>query len=201
MSRITEFLESWLKAGGGRIGQILVRETAGEFELRHAEDESVSFGDLKQFSEVADAREVSKYAEDGEFRPLRAQSNLARGWVLCLESPSALLLALDAIYPGAIGMWAGRDSLRITPLRDTLERQTGMYRFARTISDEGARSIIAKRCEATCLRQVLWPLGPGESNAAEDDADASEVPLLCAEACNLLVSDARKVARTEFDSQ
>ena len=200
MSQISTFLQSWLEAGGGQMGQVLVREIDGQFEVRNVADENVDSSELKAFSCASDAREVSKYAEDGEFRPLRAQSNLAQGWVLRLESPAALQMALDAIYPGALGMWASRDSLRITPLRDTLERQTGMYRYAHKISDEGANSIIAKRCEATCLRQILWPLSSEDPAKTPNEPRSNKIHLLCPDACNLLVADARKQARNEHSS-
>jgi hypothetical protein len=40
-----------------------------------------------------------------------------------------------------------------------LSRQTGMYRFTNTITDEHAHAMVADVCAASkCQRRVLWPL-------------------------------------------
>ena len=90
------------------------------------------------------------------------------------------------------------------PLRDTLGRQTGMYAVTRRLTDEQAQEIVAQLCrtEGGCLKKILWPLAPGKpvvSLPAEKFNPASvapgEQPLLCHEACNLLVAKAREVVK------
>ncbi len=192
---ILEALEKWLDAGGGTIGQIRVRPCEGGFELCHLDDEAT--GDLRVYAKPRDARDLSKNDGDGKYRPLKAASNLQRGWVLRLGSSAEVLAALDFFYPAAVGMWARHrqnpENLRIVPPTATLERQTGMYRKARRISAEGWAKIVRDRCRRICLRQILWDAG----QESESNADPGRIPLFCPEICNLLVADARIQAREE----
>lgn len=108
-------------------------------------------------------------------------------------------------------MWeTGR--LETTPLRHTLQRQTGMYRSAAKISDAGVNALVGNFCRSDrgCLRTILWKrdrestlpstLLPSEKfDPAHDQTGLGRpmIPLLCQEACNLLVAEARKIVRTE----
>ena len=57
------------------------------------------------------------------------------------------------------------------------------------------------RTDGGCLKRILWPLAPGTpipSLPAEKTtaaAPANEMPLLCHEACNLLVARAREIVK------
>jgi sirohydrochlorin cobaltochelatase len=93
--------------------------------------------------------------------------------------------------------------LTSTPLRELLGRQTGMYRFTNTISDEQAFEMVKKTCAAqNCQRRILWPLTP-EQPFPEDEskAQAGAIPLLCIEACPHIVSAARKSAKEAFEAK
>ncbi|MCX6856655.1 MAG: hypothetical protein NTV80_17325 [Verrucomicrobia bacterium] len=105
-------------------------------------------------------------------------------------------------------------SLQPVPLRDLLGRQTGMYRFANGITDPQASEIIGKCCaNATkCLRRIVYPLdatqslsGPAASKLGHEAGhiagQENAIPLLCMEACNHIVSVARKVARENFETK
>ena len=104
--------------------------------------------------------------------------------------------------------------LAVTPLRDTLARQTGMYRVTGKISDEQADALVGRFCRSDggCLRTILWKrdaagtaastrLPPEKFDPAHDQSGgpalvgAGFVPLLCQEACNLLVAEARAVVK------
>jgi len=119
--------------------------------------------------------------------------------------------------------------LRTTPLRETLDRQSGMYRIAAKISDSQIDHLIADFCRSNggCLRTILWKRdqcgtiastklpkekfdptwdqiqGAGRlgssafAKATADTATPAIVPLLCQEACNLLVAACRKVVKAE----
>ena len=115
--------------------------------------------------------------------------------------------ALDHFYPARSAAYAAWDDgrLKTTPLRETLNRQTGMYRVAANIPDEQANVLVASFCRSDggCLRTILWrrdapgapasTLLPAEKfDPAFDRGGESALPLLCQEGCNLLVAEARR---------
>jgi sirohydrochlorin cobaltochelatase len=201
-------------------GQILVQETtAGRFVLSHRDDKSVD--QLKIFRSAEDASEIAKYDDRGNYRPLKTAPNLRHGWRLELDTPADLRRALDYFYPGRLAIFAawkgGR--LQTTPLRETLDRQSGMYRVAAKISDSQIDNLVADFCRSDggCLRTILWKRDadgavastklPNEKFDPEYDqgtasnhpgsATPATVPLLCQEACNLLVAECRKMVKGE----
>ena len=104
------------------------------------------------------------------------------------------------------------DALVATPLRETLARQTGMYRVAAKIGEEEANALVGNFCRSDggCLRTILWQrdergtiastlLPPEKFNPQHDQtgSGAQMIPLLCQEACNLLVAKARKFVKGE----
>ena len=104
------------------------------------------------------------------------------------------------------GLWRHwrEGTLRPVNLRETLARQTGMYRFANTVSDEEAQRLVACECDARtkCLRRITWALDEaqpldriGPDKRPHAGFPGNEIPLLCVEACTLLVSAAREAAR------
>jgi sirohydrochlorin cobaltochelatase len=200
-------------------GQVLIRPLGdGRFVLSHRDDADATQG-LQKFSDPDDALEISRIDDAGHYRPLKTAPNLRRGWQLELADSGQLKLALDHFYPGrfAIIVARAKDRLYITSLRDTLGRQTGMYRIAANISDEQLDELVGDFCRSDggCLRTILWKrdgqgtvastrLPPEKFDPAYDQALASgaspaisvHVPLLCQEACNLLVAECRKVVKS-----
>jgi sirohydrochlorin cobaltochelatase len=197
-----------------RIGQIAIRKLdSGGFALSHCDDEGRD--DLQLFRSAEDAIELSKFDDAGDYRPLKTAPNLLHGWRLELATLEELSCALDYFYPGrlaAFGVWKNRQLLRTTPLRETLDRQSGMYRVAAKISDEQVDNVVGSFCRSGggCLRTILWKrdrrgtipstkLPPEKFDPAYDQAGPSEqvIPLLCQESCNLLVAECRKVVKME----
>jgi hypothetical protein len=140
--------------------------------------------------------------------------------------------ALDHFYPGRLAVFVAWQSgqLRTTLLRETLDRQSGIYRIAAKISDVQIDDLVADFCRSSggCLRTILWKrdqsgaiastklpkekFDPGWdqvqtagrwagssafAKATADTATPTTVPLLCQEACNLLVAACRKVVKAE----
>ena len=72
--------------------------------------------------------------------------------------------ALDYFYPAMLGVWLSheRGELRAVPLRETLDRQTGMYRVTQKITDDQAQEMIGGFCrtDGGCLKRILWPIAP-----------------------------------------
>jgi 4Fe-4S iron-sulfur cluster binding domain/DR2241 stabilising domain len=214
-------LRELLRSGIHRIGQIeILAEPSGQaYLLCHGDDAALArlpdFGGLEIHSGPTDARDLSTYAADGTYRFTKGQTNLIRGWVMTLSDAQELQLALDQFYPACLGLFIAQQggTLEIETLRDKLNRQTGMYRFARSISDAGAQTLVQKVCGPAhqCAKKILWNI---DANTPLDDSEASRfngipgdlpeseaIPLLCREACNHFVAECRKAAKAEFDAK
>ena len=217
-------------------GQILIKKKEGAgFVLSHRDDESLD--QLQTCRDAENAIEIAKYDDAGNYRPLKTAPNLRHGWRLELAAVEELRRALDYFYPGRLAVLAAWKSgyLKTTALRETLDRQSGMYRVAAKISDPQINDLVADFCrsDSGCLRTILWtrdptgaiastklpkekfdpvydqasacsrrPVGDAthESQSTQDHASHSEaatIPLLCHEACNLLVAECRKVVKGE----
>jgi sirohydrochlorin cobaltochelatase len=204
-------LKGWLAAGLRQIGQIAVETREdGHFTLRHRDD--VSKTGLTSYSEPEDAAALARFDDAENYRPLKTAPNLRHGWRLALHDLSGLRLALDLFYPGRLAAFLafGMEELRTTPLRATLDRQSGMYRIAAQITDDEADDLVGNFCRSDggCLRTILWRrdaegtvpstrLPPEKFEPKHDQTGGGQavIPLLCQEVCSLLVAEARKVVQ------
>ncbi|MDQ8190626.1 DR2241 family protein [Roseibacillus persicicus] len=207
--KISQRLSQAVQAKVDRIGQvaILTNTQGSPYALCHQQDLDL-IDSLTVHRDPFAAREIAKLDEEGEFRFLKAALNLKRGWLLLLADEEELRQALDLFYPAAVSLWLAREDgrLHVQNLRPKLKRQTGMYRFAHTISDEGVQALVAKECHPeNCSKMILWhldeeiPLKESPALCKEENQSARQIPLLCEEACNHLVSQCRKVAKAEAD--
>ena len=200
-------------------GQILIKPSSGGFALTHRDDELLE--QLQTFRDEEDAIEIAKYDDAGHYRPLKTAPNMRRGWRLELETLEELRRALNYFYPGRLAVFAAweKGNLQTTSLRDTLDRQSGMYRVAAKISDAQIDDVVADFCRSNggCLRTILWKrdargtiastkLPTEKFDPACDQVSAlnhrvstaqATIPLLCQEACNLLVAECRRVVKGE----
>jgi len=139
-------------------GQILVRKINGAFVLLHRDDEFRE--ELQVFRSPEDVLEITRYDESGNYRPLKTAPNLAHGWRLELARLEELQRALDYFYPGRLAVFLAwkTGQLHTTPLRETLDRQSGMYRVAAKISDDQIDNVVGDFCRSDggCLRTILW---------------------------------------------
>ena len=198
-------------------GQIVVMPRADGYELRHRQDAESAGDDLQFHDDPEDAAQLALYDDAGVYRPLKSAPNLRRGWRLVAGDERALRLALDLFYPARLGAWRAFAMGRLvaTPLRETLGRQTGMYRVTAKLTDEQADALVGRFCRSDggCLRTILWKrdaagtvpstrLPPEKFDPAHDQTGVGRsgmggIPLLCQEACNLLVAEARAVVKGE----
>jgi sirohydrochlorin cobaltochelatase len=200
-------LESWLEAGGERIGEVLIRRAGAGFSLRHAGDAG-SEG-LTPHADPEAAREIAKWDAAGAFRPLKSAPSLIRGWELSVADLPALLLALEFFYPAAVGNYLrhATGEAEVPTLRAALGRQTGIYRVTALIRDEEAAALTAEVCGAQCMRRVLWTLdgtGPWSTVPAARQcasAAAGELPLLCTDPCQILVGGARSAVKQRMKAE
>jgi sirohydrochlorin cobaltochelatase len=192
MRDVTAALSAWLAAGGEEIGQVRIRAGAAGFALCHRDDAGRT--DLELFTGADAARALANLDAAGKFRPLKTTRDLRRGWRLNVADARELRRALDFFYPAMTGVWLSRQrgELRPVPLRETLDRQTGMYAITKKITDPQARGMIDSFC-APCLKHRLWDIASANAHAPAFPPHA--LPLLCHEACNLLVARAREIVK------
>ena len=200
-------------------GQILIQKTNARFVLSHRDDEGRN--DLQTFRSTEDAIDIAKYDDAGNYRPLKTAPNLRRGWKIFARDLLQVEQVIDAIYPGRLAILHAFKSgqLTSTSLRETLNRQSGMYRIAAKISDEQIDGLVGNFCRSNggCLRTILWKrdasgktasskLPPEKfdpavnqyfSTAMPATAATESLPLLCQEACNLLVAACRDAVKME----
>jgi sirohydrochlorin cobaltochelatase len=227
---IGQVLEAVLTASS-YFGQIVIQKIpTGRFVLFHRDDETLDH--LQVFRSAEDAIEIAKCDDAGNYRPLKTAPNLRHGWRLELDTLEQLRHALDYFYPGRLAVFAAwkKGKLQTTPLRETLDRQSGMYRVATKISDSQIDDLVADFCRSNggCLRTILWqrdargtvastklpkekfdpeydqasirPESSAYANATADRPTPTTIPLLCQEACNLLIAECRKVVKGESAS-
>ena len=212
MTEPERLLESLLASEQTFIGQIEIHRTDHAFALQHRDD--AGRRDLRDYA-AEKAIEIAKLDDAGKYRPLKTAPNLRRGWRILAPDFATAVSVIDAIYPARLAVWRVWKSGRLspTPWRQTLARQSGIYRVAAKISDAQTDELVGNFCRSDrgCLRTILWKRDDPGANAStrlppekfdpEHDQtghDRTAIPLLCQEACNLLVAAARKVAKSEL---
>jgi len=222
---IEQLLQQRLCSGPINLGEIVVREVEPErYLIRHWKDDETQ-AKLAVETEANAALEIVRYDEQGNYRPLKGAPNLRTGWELRLESVPEVRQAIDYFYPGAFSTWLAFSRGDATPvdLRQTLTRQTGMYRVTHKLTGLQAEELAARFCQSHsgCLRTIIWTIdgkAPEKylpSSKFDPQADQLEergqkhtldgragtrpyrpvIPFLCVEACNLFVAEARKIVK------
>ena len=197
------------------IGEILIRKrNAGGFTLCHRADENNA--SLKIFNQPEDAIEIARFDDSGNYRPLKTAPNLRHGWRLEVVDLGELCHALDYFYPGRLAMLAAWKEQRLatTSLRETLDRQSGMYRAAAKISDNQIDDVVGNFCRSDggCLRTILWkrdrsgaapssklPLKKFDVTHDQTGRGERAIPLLCQEICSIVLNECRKAVKGEID--
>lgn len=208
---ITQRIFDALESGTDQIGEVaILRDVQGSrFALCHHEDRE-RIDSLDVHRDVRFAREISTWAPDGHYRFTKGELSLKQGWLLLLDDPERLRQAIDLLYPASLGLWIAHEDgrLEVQNLRDKLDRQTGMYKFAKNISDEGAQQLVRKVCGPAncCVKRILWkidedtPLDDSEASRFDGTLNDRAIPLLCREACNHFVAECRKASKAEFEA-
>jgi hypothetical protein len=202
---IRDDLARLIKAGYNALGELVCTESSHGYLLYHWADRN-SLPEAEVYHSTDDAREIAKFDSSGAYRPLKGAPNLPRGWLIELTSIDALQRALDYFYPGAIGSWLTYHAGTVAPvcLRKTLNRQSGMYRVTRQLTEDQAQDLVKEACrsDSRCLRTILWgieenqspdflPSSKSDPTVDQTGQERAALPILCLEACNLLVAAAR----------
>ncbi len=200
---LARLLESHLPVGASlHFGQLrLSRSTDGTFEACHV-DELKESNELDEIQSIPGLRDLARYDVAGVFRPLKTAPTLKTGWRTRSHSAKDFLNRLDAIYPGVFATWVAyeRGEHLPTSLRKTLDRQTGMYRFAGSITDPMAERIQRELCSSGCIRKIAWSLNE-KSLVSPIQAEAMTIPVICTEACTFAISRARELAKEAYDKE
>jgi hypothetical protein len=220
---IEQLLQECLRSGPINLGELVVREIEpGRFLIRHWKDDESPRKLVVETAAIA-VLEIARYDEQGNYRPLKGAPNLRTGWELRLESVTEVRQAIDYFYPGAFSTWLAFNRGEITPvdLRQTLTRQTGMYRVTQRLTGFQAEDLAGRFCQSHsgCLRTILWTIDgkapekylpcskfdPQADQLEEQKGELSKdggagappyrVPFLCVEACNLFVAESRKIVK------
>jgi sirohydrochlorin cobaltochelatase len=210
-------LESALAAGSCDVGQVRIKAVGDGFVLCHRDDATRT--DLHAYTEAAAPADLARLDDSGKYRPLKTAPNLSHGWLLRLKGLDEVQRAIESFYPGRLAVFAAFNGRRLeqTPLRQTLGRQTGMYRVAANISDERIDRVAGEVCrsDSGCLRTILWRKnGDGDlpsqrlpaqkfdvrQNQAETvdpggHGGENFIPMLCQEACTVLIDACRKAVQ------
>ena len=192
---IAEFLSAAIVSGFFQIGQVVIEKNPPGFSLHHEADTGRE--DLEIFHSPEDALGIARCDDSGDYRPLKTAPNLRRGWELRLDSLATLRLALDGIYPAALGNWRAvlRGEKIAPPLRETLNRQTGMYRITGLLTRDEAARLITSLCRPGCLRQILWPIESADP-APAPAAPECRIPLFCTNPCSHFLGKAREAVKS-----
>ena len=196
-STLRDLLAAAVGEGYHKIGRAVFQAEGEGFLICHAED--AGRGDLEIFQNPHDAATIALHDDSGTYRPLKTGPNLKHGWALRVVSLAELHLALDLLYPAALANWRAllRGEKIASPLRQTVNRQTGMYRVTGLITDEEAQGIVDSLCTPGCLRCIQWPI-PAEAVPPVVPIKEKEIPLLCIDACSLLIAEARRVVKSRL---
>lgn len=171
------------------VGQVLVRRCDDEFELCHIEDRDLA--DLAAVP-LSELRVIGQFTASHEYRPLRAAPTLRRGWHCRARNQTELETAMQHLYPGALADWyaAQQPEPPLTPLRDFINRQTGVYHLAAELGEAELREVVETCCDRRfCLKRRLWPA----AGLAPDAIDEKTV-IPCLEPCAILLEFARRAA-------
>jgi sirohydrochlorin cobaltochelatase len=214
LNEFERLFQSLLAKRTSRIGQVEITAAGEGFVLFHRDDGGRK--DLTSYN-VDGAFEVAKFDDAGNYRPLKTAPTLRHGWKIVARDAKDISRAIDAIYPGRLAILRSFDSgkLKTTSLRETLSRQSGMYRVAAKISDQQIDGLVGDFCcsDGGCLRTILWrrdqdetipsnKLPPEKFDPAVDQTGKSQkcIPLLCQEVCNLLVAACREKVKAVLSS-
>lgn len=174
--------------------QVAIIPRGAAYELRHVDDREEAPFNLRQVT-VSDLRELAKFTAHGAFRPLKSAPNLQAGWRCEAANSTQVESALNRVYPGAAADWrAAQTTPRpVTGYRDFTNRQTGMYRNTRKLTDGQVATVVQAVCHSRfCLKQRLWP-----APQLPEDAIESKSLIACLEPCALLLECARTTFRME----
>lgn len=186
-------------------GQLHITVTLGDsterrYELRHVDDADRPSEALTAYDDPLGARELTKYADDGAYRPLSTAPTLQTGWVFPYLDATGLVRAVENFYPATIANWfrEREGDLDVDHWRATAERQTGIYDLLEDLPREAVDWIAEACCvDSQCLKRREWQYDDGD----EIDVDGGDGTFPCREPCSLVIAAARKWTILEGETE
>jgi hypothetical protein len=193
-----------------------------QYELRHVADAGTGPDALDTDTDPLEARSITKYDDDGQYRPLKTAPSLQTGWRFVDLDGADLVAAVGFFYPATITNWhlergaegsgapaerAGAErhgsregGLDVSHWHETMERQTGIYGLIQTWDrGEGHEHVewVAEACcdDSQCLKRREWQY----DDETELDAPGGDGAFPCREPCSLVIAAARKWTKLESE--
>ena len=166
----------------GKMGQVCWIKKETRWVVRHIQDQDAE-GLLRSVANLDELEELVRWDEQGKYRPLRSEGNLATGWSYCAQSWGEFREAMEVIYPGMWGnaeAW-GDEGLKFPTWEEALAKQTERVRGKVAKAGDLPRRVIEENCKKRCLKTVLWA---GEKPLIE----TGSAPLLCTGPCGMFWS-------------
>ncbi|WP_458206729.1 DR2241 family protein [Haladaptatus sp. NG-SE-30] len=180
------------------------------YEARHVDDHEAVGGrvaddagadtttdaDLATYDDPTAIRDLSRFTDDGTYRPLKSAPTLPSGWSFETQDGDDLYRMVEYVYPATVANWhREREShLDVTHFDETAARQTGIYAEVEELDREVLEYATEACCvDSQCCKRREW-------DATEDDE--LDVPrgdgvFPCREPCSLFVSACREFLKVE----
>ncbi|SIR00259.1 sirohydrochlorin cobaltochelatase [Haladaptatus litoreus] len=167
-----------------------------EYEIRHVEDRERDTSALDIYRDPTAIRDLSRFTDDGDYRPLRTAPTLPTGWSFETANPDELYRVVDWVYPATVANWSKEreGNLDVTHFEETAERQTGIYANIENLDRKALENAVVACCaDSQCCKRREWDAA--ENDEVEVPRGDGEFP--CREPCSLFVAAAREFLAVE----
>ncbi|MFB6127050.1 MAG: DR2241 family protein [Halolamina sp.] len=200
--RYEQFRDGGLTTEWGELAVTVALNDDGHrrYELRHHEDDDADPANLTDHDDPLAARDLVKFDDGGDYRPLKTAPTLPCGWRFAGLDAREVIETVDQIYPATVPNWhrEREGELDVDHWTETMERQSGIYGVIRTWDrGEGYEHVnwVAEACcaDSQCLKRREWEY----DEDTDLDVDGGDGAFPCREPCSLVVAAARKWTKLE----
>lgn len=197
---------SWLDAAisehcGFELGELQVEWLGDGWDVRGPNVAGESTACSLDASDLEAIRRRVQCDETGYYRPLTGARSLPGGWRVEAHDESSLRALFDVVYPLAAQHIAQESagSLQVVGLDAVLERQSGRYAKAATLSESG-RALATDVVCGQCVREPAWgAFGTMDGPEGTGSTPVGRTAIPCPEPCSIMVSFCREAAQWEAD--
>lgn len=166
---------------------ITISEDDGKrtYEIRHEADRNTPRKTLERYTDPLAVRELSKFDDEGTYRPLSTAPTLPTGWVVTDLDSHDVVQTIGRFYPATIANWyrERNGELDVTHWQSAANRQTGRY----DVADERSRTAVDRAVEVCCvdvqcLKRRTW----GYNDEHDLDVPPGDGVFPCREPCSFL---------------
>ena len=177
-------------------GELALTAHDSGYDVRHKDNTGVPTEELEDYDDPTEAREIAKFDDEGEYRPMNGETTLPTGWVFPSLGAEGLAEVVRHVYPASLEnrYLEANDALDVTHWNETSERQTGIYADVEELRGEHLQCATEAFCASRCVKRREWEESEDETIDSESEG---EFP--CREACSLFVVGAREFVNQERD--